>query len=221
MSSFNMLFIINSNKELEVNKPEVKKIIEYKSLFDRDKLSGEKKGVIACAEIYYIYLVHDIRSLYYNLPIEEKKIKAKKDAKLPEKWKEDEKIEDAVIRYKEDLKLTAAGNAYVVAEKAYYVMAEDTNTMLDNVLKLKQEAQKRLSKIESSVSMGDMEFASTVNEYLAISSSITKVQKEMRENIKDFKNMGQAVKDLALKFTEEGGNLKTPVGGGEINPREE
>lgn len=219
MSNHSEYFILNKDKELEINKPEVKKIPEFKVLFERDK--GNKAAqMLACDELLYIYLVYDIRSKYYNLSLENKKIKAKQDAKLPEKWKEDDKLEEAVIRYKEDFKLSSTGNAYAVAERAAYVLAEDTNIMLDNILKLKIEAQKKLNQIESE-KLGNLETPDVINQYLNIVSTIIKLQKEIMTNIKEFKNTNKTVKDLAIEFATEGGNLKLVVGGGTVNRREE
>lgn len=224
MSSFNMFFVINNNKELEINRLEVKKIPEYKVLFDRDKGSEKdsigKKSLIACGELYYIYLLYDVRSPYYNLPENERKLKAKKDANLPSNWREDEKFEIASIRYREDFKLSSTGNAYAVAERAFYAMSEDTNIMLDNILKYKQEAQKKLVKLETKVPKGDMETIQLINEYSAIISNCVKLQKDIIGNIKDFKGLNQMVKDLAITFSEEGGNLKVVVGGGTVGNRE-
>jgi hypothetical protein len=69
----NTLFTLNITGELEISKPEVKSVKAFKVLFDRDKGSpGDSEGIkqlIACAEIYYIYLVYDVRSILYNLPL--------------------------------------------------------------------------------------------------------------------------------------------------------
>lgn len=212
-------FILNKDKELEINKPEVKKVPEYKALFDRDK-GNKATQMLACDELFYIYLVHDVRSKYYNLDLEEKKIKAKKDAKLPDKWKEDEKLENAVIRYKEDFKLSSSGNAYAVAERAAYTMSEDTSIMQDNLIRLKREAQGKLNKLQSDT-IGELEKATIINEYLAIVSNITKIQKDILTNIKEFKGLNKLVKDLAIEFAEDGGSLRVVVGGGTVGNREE
>lgn len=217
MSNHSEYFIINKDKELEINKLEVKKVPEYKALFDRDK--GKENMLLACAELFYIYYIYDIRSKYYNLPLEEKKKKAKEDSGLPTKWKEDEKVEDASIRYQEDFKLSSIGNAYAVAERTSYSIAEDTNVILDNVLSLKQEAQKKLNKIKSD-NIGDLEKTTITNEYLAIISNIIKLQKDILANIKEFKGLNKIVKDLAIEFAEDGGSLKLVVGGGDLGNRE-
>lgn len=214
----NEYFIINKDKELEINKLEVKRIAEFKALFDRDK-SAKENALLACAELFYIYYVYDIRSKYYNLPLEEKRLRAKQDSKLPDKWKEDDKLEEAIIRYREDFKLSSIGNAYAVAERTAYSVAEDTNNMLDSILKLKQDAQKKLHKIENE-NIGETEKLINTNEYLAIISNTIKIQKDILGNIKEFKGLNKIVKDLAIDFAEDGGSFKLVVGGGDLGNRE-
>ena len=229
MAEVQTLFVINPSGELEVNKPEARKIFEYDVLFKRDKgaagigdPTGSKK-VIACAEIYYIYLVYDVRSPYYNLSIEERKVKAREDAKLPDKWKEDKELELAVERYKQDFKLTAAGKAYSVAERAYHTMATDTEDLQDNIITLKGLLKKVMVKLEAKgpAQLGEIELTNTANQANAIIAEIAKTQKAIIDNIKQFAPLGNTVKELAAKFAEEGGSMKVPVGGGRLGNREE
>ncbi len=226
MSGFNTLFLLNTHGELEVNKPEARKIKEYATLFIRDRSSvgdadGRKK-LVSCAEIYYIYLIYDVRSPYYNLPLIEKKKKAKVDAKLAKNWVEDEAIELAIERYKEDFKLTASGKAYAVAERAYHAQASDTELLQEELLNLRGLLESILKKINNkAVAPNDIEVTTRINEISAIMNQMTSTQKAIFENIKTFTTLGKAVKDLAAAFIEEGGNLKTPVGGGTLGNREE
>lgn len=229
MADVQTLFVLNPSGELEVNKPEARRILEYEVLFKRDKgaagigdPTGSKK-VIACAEIYYIYLVYDVRSPYYNLPIEERKLKAREDAKLPDKWKEDKELEKAVERYKQDFKLTAAGKAYSVAERAYHTMATDTEDLQDNIIALKGALKKVMVKLEAKgpAQLGEIELTNTANQANAIILEIAKTQKAVIDNIKQFAPLGNTVKELAAKFAEEGGSMNIPVGGGRLGNREE
>lgn len=223
----NVLFMLNSDRELEVNKLEAKKIKEYAVLFNRDKGSiGDSEGrkkLIATAEIFYIYLVYDVRSIYYNLPIDYRKKKAIEDAGLPPTWKEDKEVLAAIERYKEDFKLTSAGLAYAVAEKAYHSTARDTQELQEELMELKELAKHFIAKTKGqTIHEGNkIELTDTVSQITAILSEITKVQKQVLDNIKTFSSLGNTVKELAAKFTEEGGSLRTPVGGGEIYNREE
>ena len=226
MSSFNTLFVLNTSGELEVNKPEARKIKEYADLFARDRSSpgdadGRKKFV-SCAEIYYIYLVYDIRSIYYNYPLEIKKDKAKQDAKLSKQWKEDEVVERAIARYKDDFKLTSSGSAYAVAERAYYTQTRDTELLQDEILNLKELLDGILKRIKlKPVTPNDLEATTRINEVVAIIKEIASTQKLIFDNIKTFSPLSKSVKELAAAFMEEGGNLKTPVGGGTLGNREE
>jgi len=225
MSTLNSLFILSPTGDLEINKLEVKKIPEFKVLFDRDKGStGDSAGTkkyIACAEIYYIYLVYDIRSLYYNLPIEEKKVRARKDAKLPDNWKEDKAFDKAIEVYKDAFKLSAAGNAYIVAEKSYYFVTRDAAEMQDSLMDMKEQLTHVIKKIKVTPKSKDIEVVGLLGDATALIANMAKTQKLLIDAIKTFKDLGENVKTLSYKFMEEGGNIKTPVGGGELNSREE
>ena len=223
MSSYNALFALNKTGELEVNKPEAKSIEEFKVLFDRDKgskgdLSGAKKA-LACAELHYIYLTTDVRSIYYNLPLLERKPLAIKDAKLPSNWREDKELINATEKYKEMFSLTAAGNAYITAEKAYFTITRDTAELQEELIELKSLLQS-VSKRTKAKRVGDTEVMTAASEAIAIISAMAKIQKDIIANIKTFSDLGNSVKILAAKFIEEGGNMKVPVGGGEIGNRE-
>lgn len=230
MSAFNTLFVLNSYGELEINKLEVRKIPEYDILFKRDRGSdgdynGSKK-LIACAEIYYIYLVYDVRSIYYNLPLEQRKLKAIKDCKFKDTWKETKELDNAILRYKEDFKLSAAGMAYVVAEKSYRTFTKDTQDLLEELVDNKNMLN-NLLKVHKNRDTGtglklkdDFALTTRVQEIAAVINEIVKAQGQIMANIKSFASLGDAVKLLATKFIEEGGNLKVPVGGGDLGNRE-
>lgn len=223
MSSINTLFIFTSSGTLEVNKPEAKSIDEYNILFKRDigspGDSNARNKLIACAELYYIFLLYDVRSIYYNLPIKERKIQAKLTAKLPEKWKEDAVLQEAINRYKQDFELTSSGKAYATAERAYYTIARDTQELQEEIINTKELLQDKLKKIKSQ-KVGEIETNTYLSEANGIIADMLKNQKQIMDNIKQFSAMGIIVKDLAAKFIEEGGNIKIPVGGGTLGNRE-
>lgn len=229
MSITQALFALNSSGQLEVNKPEVRSILEYEVLFKRDKggaFTGDSTGskkFLACAEIYYIYLVYDVRSPYYNLSLTDKKKKAREDAKLPDKWREDKELEAAIVRYKEDFKLSSAGKAYTVAERAYHTMGTDTEDLQDGIIVLKETLKNIMRKISAKgpTQLGEVELINMSTQANAIILEITKTQKAIIDNIKQFAPLGDTVKVLAAKFAEEGGSMKTPVGGGQLGNREE
>lgn len=219
MTTINNLFQLNSDLELEINKAEARKILEFNVLMVRDKGSaGDSEGrkkYVACAEIYYIYLVYDVRSIYYFLPMHEKKEKAKKDAKLPENWKEDADIVNAINMYKESFKLTGAGRAYVAAEKVYMTIASDTEYMTDTIEKYKEMLRVIDLKIDAmnNSTSPKMELTSKINEATALMGAIIDLQDKVSKNIDKFPKIQKTVEDLARKFMEEGGSMKLVVGG--------
>lgn len=226
----NTLFNLNIDGELEVNKPEARKIKEYANLFIRDKGSqgdydGRKK-LVACAEIYYIYLVYDVRSIYYNLDKDEKALLAKKDAGLKEDWKEDNTVKEAIKRYKEDFKLTSGGIAYVVAERGYYSTVKDVEYMQDSLIEIKKLLKSKVKALNLDnpnvqAKLGDLETNTMINEINILINSMSKTQKEIMNNISNFPNLAKDVKTLAIKFAEEEGGMKTVVGGRTLGNREE
>ncbi len=226
--SANVLFIINTSGDFEINKVEAKRIEEYNALIIRDKggvFKGDYDGrrkLVASSEIYYIYLVYDPRSIYYNLPINERRLKARKDAELPEKWKEDELVLAAIVRYQYDFKLSAAGQAYVVAEKAYHTIAKDTEELQDDLINIKQILRSLSRKLETKgpTSLGEGELITTTQQINAIIGEISKTQKDILTNISGFAKLQATVKELATKFADEGGSMKIPVGGGTVGNRE-
>lgn len=223
MTSINNIFFVNADKELEINKIEAFRIDSFAKLIKRDTGSkGDVSGkrlYIATGELYYIYLQYDIRSIYYNLSDEDKEIKARKDSKLPDNWKTDKVFEQAIKDYKDCFKLTAAGNAYIVAEKSYFSITEDTREMQEEVIELKATLKKTQAQLK--VSKNDpLQITSLTADITAILTKLTIVQKNIMANVKLFKELGDTVKILATKFIEEGGNLKSIVGDGELGRRE-
>ena len=51
-------------------------------------------------------------------------------------------------------------------------------------------------------------------------SKFADTQKTITNNIKLFDALSKDVKTLLREFMEEGGDLRSPVGGGVLNPRE-
>lgn len=222
----NELFDLDDG-ELVINRQEVNKIEEYKALLKRDigsigDLEG-RKGLIASGELYYIYLLHDVRSLYYNLDMDTRKKLALVDARLPSNWKPDKVLEAATLRYLNDRLLSSAGNAYYSSEKALYSISEDVKNMLDNTLELKREIEVKIKKLSKTTGtrVGEEEGKVFLTDYTNILLQLTKVQKEIISTIKELPALGDTVKKLANRFTEEGGKIKVPVGGGELGSREE
>lgn len=225
--SASALFTINNFGDFEVNRVEAKRIEEYNALVVRDKGGGKgdydgRRKLAFCNEIYYIYLVYDPRSLYYNLPLNERKLKARKDAELKENWKEDELVKNAILRYQQDFKLTAAGQAYIVAEKAYHTIAKDTEDLQDELINMKQllKSVGRKLSVGGPTQLGEGELTTIVQQVNAIIAEIAKTQKDILTNISGFVKLQGTVKELATKFADEGGSMKIPVGGGTVGNRE-
>ena len=168
MSNIITLFYEDTDGSLVVNKPEARKIPEYDALFKRDKgLDGANKR-LACAEIFLIYLLHDVRSILYNLPPDEKMERAREIAGIPEKWKVDSLWNDAVERYKKDFELTSLGKSYAVAERFFYNFAKDVELLQNQILDNKTLLEVILKRIKKRGTDNDLSNISAIKEATAI-----------------------------------------------------
>jgi hypothetical protein len=228
--SASAILILNVNGDLEINKPEARNVKAFNTLIRRDRGSiGDSEGKIkkrANAELLYIYLVYDPRSMFYNLPLKFREQKAIEYTGLPSDWKPDEAIDIAISTYlNEYAKLSPIANAYYAAERALFNTAEDVHDIQENIGYYKLLA-KKVNKVlmeESSqgVKIGNTELITNLKEATAILSALTKLQSDSIKIINDLPKVEQTVKELLGKYAEEGGNVKSIVGGGELGNREE
>jgi len=81
-----------------VMEPEALEIQAFKVILDRDK---SKQKEFAIKELLYVYFYCDIRSDFVILPVKEREEAIKKELVLPNKWKQDKSIEEAIRVYNE------------------------------------------------------------------------------------------------------------------------
>lgn len=124
-------------------------ISAFKALLDRDK-SKEKET--AMKEMLYVYLFCDVKSDFNILPEEERGPAIQSEINLPEKWKHDDKIEEAIRVYK-DYSQTTIQRLYQQSLKS----AQDIGNYLELTDKLLAERDDRgkpvtdISKITASL----------------------------------------------------------------------
>ena len=219
----NTLFFLDEFGNFVVNKPEARKIKEFEVLFKRDKGLDGKNKRLACAEIYLIYLVYDIRSQSHNLPYDERFERGKEIAKIPERWRIDKDWLAAVNRYQLEFELSSTGKAYAVAERGAFIFAKDVEMMQEGLINNKQLLEvtlKRIKRPKQNDADLDLSNIQAIKDVTAIMLDMVIIQEKMMGNVKKFPDYQKTVKDLASAFLEEGGSLEIKVGGEEIGNRE-
>lgn len=78
--------------------PESLAIAPFKLVWQRDK---SKTKAAAIAELSYVYYMADFKSIYKNIPEEEREKKVTLDLFEGKKWKADKEIKKAIDKYKE------------------------------------------------------------------------------------------------------------------------
>lgn len=100
------LFKLNDDFMVDLNKEWIQLHEPFRKIYLRDKgnTSNHYKGrfkFTAQKEFTYIYLLCDYRSNLINYSEEDREKQSHKDAGLPDGWKPDKELKDAIARYKE------------------------------------------------------------------------------------------------------------------------
>lgn len=222
------IFELDAEGQLVINKPEIRKIKEYADILKRDKGSPAdwdgKKKLKSFAELLYIYLILDPRSMFYVLPLSERRIKAKELVGLPD-LREDDVIKAAIIRYEADMRLNSSANSYLAAERFLYSTSEDIHKNIELIQELKKQSDELSSKLlpenGDKSTLGDMEKITFSKELAGVISQIVDIETKIEKIISKLPNMTTITRELAIKYAEEGGSFKAVVGGGTLGNREE
>lgn len=218
------LFTIDDDGNLVINKIEARDITEFRKILQRDKGSeGDydgKKKFQAFKEFMYIYLIADPGSTYRDLPIDERKDKAKKRAKLSEDWKEDALIKESILVYIDTLKLSGIEHAYYNASRGLYSIGED----LELFNKANDRTRKKISKLELEIEDGEFTPDEIERKQLEMDRLTENLSKNTQEIVKLSNSLPSAYKgleDLYTKMRKEQESDKRLYGGGELGNREE
>jgi len=92
-----MGLLVFEGSKLEVT-PETLTIGPFKTIWNRDKSKGKE---MALAELAYVYYAADFKSIYKNIPIDEREDRIVQDVFEGKKWKADIVIKKAIEKYKE------------------------------------------------------------------------------------------------------------------------
>lgn len=218
------IFIINEEGILELNKKEARDIPAFKEIIIRDKggkIFGDydgRKKLFAYKELMYVYLVTHPSSIYRDLPKEAKHLKAKAFADLPEDWKVDELINNAIEAYKETIPLSAVFHSYLNASSAVYALGEDLqfiNTLREKVRNRIIDKTKELEGIvtEEDIQRINAEIDVATTRLMDLGAKITTLSNNLPTAF-------ETIDKLKVKLLNESQGGAAIYGGGKINNRE-
>jgi hypothetical protein len=218
------IFIINEEGLLELNKNEVRSIPAFREVIARDKggkIFGDNEGrkkLFAYKELMYIHLVTHPSTIYRDLPKEAREIASKKLADLPEEWKPDKVINNAIEAYKELIPLSAVFHSYLNANSAVYALGEDLqfiNQLREKTRNRIIEKTKELDGIvtEEDIQRINAEIDSATNRLMELGAKITTLSNSLPTAF-------ETIEKLKVKLLNESSGGAAVYGGGTINNRE-
>lgn len=169
--------------ELSVD-PQVYGLLPFKAILKRDKSRNKDT---ALKEMLFVYYYTDIKSYYIIISnIKDRESEIKKDIGLPEDWKMDKVIREAVEFY-ESQSLTVIAKLYKNALKAANDISEYL-TMTDVLLAERDDRGKPVNDI-SKITGAITKVKSIMQDLKAAEKEVLKEQKELEGRTKGSKEM--------------------------------
>lgn len=223
MKAFEKLFEIKDGI-LELNKPELRNIKEFRALLIRDKggkIPGDFEGrrkYLAFRELMYVHLYTSQVSIYRDLGDDDRDKNARRDALLPDDWVKDVEIIEACNKYKELEETTALFHAYLNTSKAIYSIGEDVKFFNEQKIKARDsliEKTKMLEGIKLEEERQEIEKSITVstNQLMDLNNKIMSINNSLP-------NAFATIEDLHKKLIDESQTSVAVYGGGKVNSRE-
>lgn len=218
------IFILNDDGGIELNKVECRAIPEFRKLVERDrggKIKGDNDGrkkYVAFAEFFYIYLVHNPKSIYRNLDIDRRREKAQEEAGLPDDWVIDKHITKAEEKYLESLDYSALYHSYLSANRSLFALGDDMELLHNHREKLRlkiDDIQSKIANEEDDEKLADLlkKENTYINELINLGDKIHKLIGKLPESL-------NIVEGINKKIVEEQTNQAQVTGGGSLNNRE-
>lgn len=171
------------NGDLSVD-PAVYGLIPFKNILKKDKSRNKET---ALKEMLFIYYYTDIRSFYLIMSnLDERASEIRKDIGLPEDWKIDKVIQEAINFY-ESRSLTVIGKLYKNSLKAANDISEYL-TMTDVLLAERDDKGKPVNDI-SKITMAITKVKGIMQDLKAAEKEVLKEQKELEGRTKGSKTM--------------------------------
>lgn len=222
MKTFEKLFIINGEGYLEINKPEVRGIDEFRKVLEKDKGSkgdsdGRKK-LKAFKELMYIHLFSSPVSIYRDLPEDIRHANSRRDAGLLATWKPSGIVKEACKKYKELESMSAVYHTYINASRGVYSIGEDLkyfnelkekarNTIKEKSAQLEvEEIEEERQKLEKAIAYSTQQLMDLGNKIMTLTNSLP--------------NAYNTIEGLHKKVLEETQQGAAIYGGGRLNNRE-
>lgn len=176
------LFVLKDG-ELSVE-PQVYGLLPFKEILKRDKSKSKEN---ALKEMLFIYYYMDIKSPYTIISnIQERETEIKKDIKLPENWKIDNIIQQALDFY-ESRSLTVIAKLYKNTLKAANDVSEYL-TMTDVLLAERDDKGKPVNDI-SKITAAITKVKTIMQDLKAAEKEVIKEQQELEGRKKGSKEM--------------------------------
>lgn len=212
--------------ELVLDKEEARMIPAFKDIIVRDKggkIVGDSNGrkkYYALAELMYLYLVHNPKSMYRDAGEKERRMRAKKHVALEDEWVMDDKMVLAEKAYIKSLSLSATHQAVINAGRALYSIGKDIDLFNEQKNKLRAKLvviQDKIDTTTDKVELKDlMEMENNLTTRLmAITKNIQIIIEKLTSNF-------ETLKALEIKLAKEENAHKQEIrGGGVLANREE
>ena len=220
---FENLFIINEKGFLEINKPSLRSILEFKAILIRDKGSegdhdGRKK-FIAFKELMFVHTYTHPASPYKDLGDKDRENVVIETCKFDTAWKPDNLIWAACDKYKELINMSALYYSYNNASKAVYSIGKDLNFFNEQ----KNKKRKTLVDLTKQTEASSLDVAELQEMDMRIDLLTTSLLKLGDEIINLTTKLDKAfvtlsgLKNRLLEAEQVGSNLR---GGGKLGNRE-
>ena len=219
-----IFFIDPETKLLVINKKEIIDLPEFKAILIRDKgghIKGDSDGrkkLMAHKEFMFIYLYANPTSLYRDLPDAMREVKCKNHAGLPEIWKLEPLVLEAIKAYTIALDLSALFHSYVNANRAVYALGEDIkffNSLRD---KMRDRIKDSMLQLEAADNMEDIQLLEgevdhTTSRLMDLGVKINNISNALPNGFDTIEKL----KKRLIDEQKEGGVI---YGGGKLGKRE-
>lgn len=165
--------------------PEIWGLMPFKKLLDKDKSKGKE---LAFKEVLFIFYYCDIRSDYSQIMDDKlRSQEIKRDIGLPEKWKIDNEVQEAINLYEKHA-ITAIGRLYKSSLKA----ASDVAQYLENtdVLLAERTANGGLVTKINDITNSLAKVPKIMQDLKSAYKEVVAEQKEMEGRTKGSKTLG-------------------------------
>lgn len=222
---FESIFIINDKGLLEINKPEIRNIKEFRAILTRDKggTKGDYDGRnkhFAFKELMFVHQFVHPASAFKDLGDEDREKVVIDHCSFDKAWKPDKVVKAACDKYKELINMSALYYSYNNASKAIYSIGKDINFFNEQKNKRRKELKELVeSSLDATLDVAEIQemelrIELLTNSLLKLGEQIISLTTKLD---KAFVTL-QDLKDKLLAEEQGGSNVR---GGGKLGNREQ